>query len=151
MKIGIIIVLDRSHDEILHTNIIDTINGLPEINFCLVNNNCPETLSDILLGISYECNNATVIHIKKNKGSSQAIRVGTRYMNNQFNLKFLGCISDLDVGNMIEAIELFAKHYTRNQLQELNQSNKLLKQTFFQKIFSVSNYYKQINYKLDIK
>jgi hypothetical protein len=152
MKVGIIIVFDASHDAILHTNIIDTLNGLPDINFCLVNNNCPEILSDILLDISYECKNATVIHIKKSKGNPQAIRAGIRYMNNHFNLKFLGYVCDLDINKIVEAVELFAKHYEDNQLQELNnQSKKLLKQAFLKKIFSVSNYYKQINYKFDIK
>ena len=150
MKVGIIIVFDTSHDEILHTNIIDTLKELSEICFCLVNNNCPEALSDTLTDISYECGNATVIHIKMNNGNSQAVRAGARYMNNQFNFKFLGYVVDLKKDKMIDAIKLFAKNYEDIQLREFNnQSNRLLKQTFFKKTFSISNYYKEMNFELD--
>lgn len=152
MKVGMIIVFDADDDKIERSQLTKTFKKAKEILFCLVNNNCGELVNEVLTDISDECDNATVIHIRKSKSSSIAVRAGARYINNHFNLKFLGYITGLRGEKLIEAIELFATHYEDIRIQEKqSQSSKLMKQSFFQKIFSVSNYYKQINLKLNIR
>jgi hypothetical protein len=144
MKIGMIIVFDSQDDEILKKR--------KEINFCLVNNNCKNPVSEALTDISDECENVTVIQIRKNKSSSIAVRAGARYINNHFNLKFLGYITDLRGEELVEVIELFFSNYEEiRTLEKQSQSNKLMKQSFFQNIFSISNYYQRVNSKLGIK
>lgn len=152
MKVGMIIVFDTHDDKLERFQLTETFKKAIGINFCLVNNNCRDIVSEVLTDISDECGNVTVIHMKKNKSSSIAVRAGARYINNHFNLKFVGYIADLRGKKLVEAIELFVRHYeeiiTR---KEQSQSNTLMKQAFFQKIFSVSNYYKQMNLKLGMK
>lgn len=152
MKVGMIIVFDVHDDKIERFQLVKTFKKAREINFCLVNNNCGDLVNEVLTDISDECDNVTVIHIRKNKSSSVAVRAGARYINNHFNLKFLGYITDLQGKNLIEAIELFVSHYEEIRTRERqSQSNTLMKQAFFQKIFSISNYYQQMNLKLGMK
>ena len=140
MKVGMIIVFNFDDEEILSSNIIEIFKKTTEINFCLVNNNCPNMFGEVLMDIADECENVTVIHIKKRKNNSLAVRAGTRYMSNQFNLKFLGHLVGLHGEKLIEAIQLFVNRYEEIRTQEgKHQSGKLIKQAFFQKIFSVPN------------
>ena len=150
MKVGMIVVFDAHNDEILRSQLTETCKKSKRINFCLVDNNCGDKISEVLTDISEECENVTVIHVRKSKRSSIAIRAGARYLNSHFNLKFLGYIIDLGGEKLIEAVELFVNHYEEIKMQEKqSQSNTLTKQEFFQRTFSVTSYYKEIIPKLN--
>ena len=152
MKLGMIVVFDANDEELVKGDMIDVLQKSSDIKFCLVNNNCSEMFNYVLMEIADECENVTVIHMKKNKGTSLAIRAGSRYMNSHFTLKFLGYITNLQGENLIQAIQVFANHHNeiRNQNTQ-NQLREILKPAFFKKAFSISNYYQQINCKLDPK
>lgn len=152
MKVGMIIAFDAHDTEIVRSQLIKTLRKAKEINFCLVNNKCLDQVSEALTDISDECENVTVIHVRKKKSSSMAVRAGARYMNNHFNLKFLGYITDLRGKKLEEAIEFFLSHYEEIRSQEKQgQFNKLMKQAFFKKMFSVTHYYQQMNLELGLK
>ena len=104
------------------------------------------------MDIADECKNVTVIHIKKTKSTSLAVRAGARYLNSYLNSKFLAYITDLRGEKLVEAIQLFATQYEKIKSEQVSsQYQKLTKQTFFQKIFSASNYYEKFNFYLDLK
>lgn len=150
MKVGMIIVFGNDDEKLLDMNIVDTFKSLPDVFFCLVNNNCSELFGETLMDIADECENVTMIHIKKTKSNSLAVRAGSRFLNNHLNLKFLGYITELKGEDLIKAIEMFGKTKGEIRFDKRNaQSNKLIKQSFFQRIFSVSNYYEQMNLKLE--
>ena len=69
MKVGMIIVLDADDDKVERSELMETFKKAKGINFCLVNNNCRGLVSEVLTDISDECENVTVIHIRKNKSS----------------------------------------------------------------------------------
>lgn len=151
MKVGMIIVFDTNDYKLLEMRAAKLFNSMPQINFCLVNNNCSEMFGEALMDIADECSNVAVVHVKRTKKTSLAVRAGSRYLNNHFNLKFLGYITDLQGEELFEAIKLFAKEYEEIRTSEGNQqSDKLIKQTFFQRIFSVSNYYHKMNLNLNL-
>jgi len=152
MKVGMIIVFDSHDEEMLKYNVAESCRKLPEIDFCFVNNNCPDVFSESLIDIADECKNVTVIHIKKTKSTSLAVRAGARYLNSYLNSKFLAYITDLRGEKLVEAIQLFATQYEKIKSEQVSsQYQKLTKQTFFQKIFSASNYYEKFNFYLDLK
>ena len=151
MKVGLIIVFDSSDYDLIKSNVSEILHKTEEVSFCLVNNNCSELFGSQLQELAEEHDNVNVIHIKKRKPSSWAVRAGSRYMNSKFNLKFLGYISDLKGKELVNAIEIFAKDH--NQLRRdsmFNGFDKLVKQSFLDKIFSVKTYYER-NFKPNLQ
>ena len=147
-----IIVFDIYDEELIKSEIIEAFHRAEGIQFCLVNNNCEPLFGEMLIDIADECENVSVIHIKKNKGTSLAVRAGSRYLNSHFNLKFLGYLVNLRGKELVKAIDLFANHYEEIRDAKPNhQLSDILKPSFFKKAFSIANYYQQINYKWDIK
>lgn len=139
MKTGIIIVFNAAKEDIPTGYFIKYIHELLDVKFCLVNNNKSDKMYESLLEISDHCINANVINIRKIKTNTSAVRAGARYMFNQFNLKHLGYIVDSNIVQILEAIALFTT--TQNEIQHLNctaQSNQVVKKTFFQSLFSLT-------------
>lgn len=152
MKIGIIIVFNTTETAALKDAYIQTFHRATDVQFCLVDNNCNESFCELLMDIADACENVNVIHIKKPKDNVSAARAGARFMNSRHNSKFLGYIEDLNKSEIIKAIDLFIDNKEEIRTQHMKkQSNKLLKQAFFEKMFSVSNYFKHFDFKLDEK
>lgn len=151
MKTGIIIVIDNDHQNLLTTNLANALSNSGEINFCFVNNGCSDLISNQLVEISEEFENVNVIHVKRKKENSWAVRAGSRFMNNHFKLKFLGYISELQGEELIHAIQVFVDHHGEiSKEHDTYHTEKMVKQTFFQRIFSVNNFYREGNFKLDV-
>lgn len=145
MKTGIIIVFNSSEEEIPTDYFIKNINELKDVKLCLVNNNKSDIIFDNLLEISEKCQNVSVVNIRKIKTDASAVRAGARYMFNQFNLKYLGFIVDLNMRQILDTLNLFS--LTQNDILTINvqeQSNQLVRKTYFQSLFSLTECLKKL-------
>lgn len=140
MKVGIVIVFNSFEDSTLKEDLIDSINNLNDVSICLVNNKSNEKTDNYLNEISDKCENTSVVNIKKSKSTNSAIRAGARFMFNRHNLKHLGYINDLTSNQLIEIIEIFKINIDEVLDQVVSeQSEKAVKQTLFQKLFSITD------------
>ena len=141
MKLGMIIVFNYFDKITLMKFLVKKLKRVKHIQFCLVNNNnCEETL-EILTEIAEQCKNTSVINISKSKSNISAVRAGARYMTRHFNLKHIGFIVDLHNHEIIDTIDELAKNQ-KEILAEIDreQNNRLVKQTLFQRLFSITDY-----------
>lgn len=151
MKLGIIIVIDSIDEELVSSSISQIFENEEKVSFCLVNNNCSDAFSDQLQDLTDQYENADLIHLKKRKSNKWAVRAGSRFMNNHQNLSFLGYVVDLKGNDIVAALQVFLKNQDQfSSQQSRQQKNKLLRQTFFDNIFSVNNYYHQRTLNFDL-
>jgi hypothetical protein len=151
MRTGIIVVFNSNEKAISKDQFIRRFKKAMDIKFCLINNNYSESFGETLMDIADECKNVSIIHLKKNKEYDLAVRLGARYMNNQFNLKILAYIVDLYESEMLEAIELFFNHREEIKAQQKTKQRNKLRPLLNQRLFSVSNYFKHGSFRLDKK
>jgi len=148
MKVGIIIVFNSIENSSFKEELINTINSLCDVSFCLVNNERNEKTDCYLNDISDRCENTSVINIRRSKSVNSAIRAGARFMFNHYNLKHLGYINDLTSNELIEVIRSFKSNQHKIIDLVVNaQREKVVKQTLFQSLFSVANYIDKLNNK----
>jgi hypothetical protein len=148
MKTGIIIICYNNEIDIDMDRCVKHLNNVKDVEVCLVNNNSKDNTFHILNKIKEECNNVSVVNIKKFKPEISAVRAGARFMFNQFNLMQLGYIinvNKLDLNSLIKMV-------CNNQDAILNynsntKNDKKIGQTLFQSLFSLSDYLKQLNIK----
>ena len=144
MKVGLIIVFDSSDHVPIKFSISETLSKMEGVLFCLVNNNCSELFGSQLDELAEEHDYVNVIHIKKRKPNLWAVRAGSRYLKNNFNLKFLAYIADLKGEELVNAIEIFANdHKQLIRDSRFNGLDKLVKQSFLSKMFCVKTYYER--------
>ena len=98
-------MFDSSDHIPIKLSISETLNKMEGVLFCLVNNNCSELFGSQLDELAEEHDYVNVIHIKKRKPNLWAVRAGSRYLKNNFNLKFLAYIADLKGEELVNAID----------------------------------------------
>ena len=141
MKLGIVIVFNSTKSIPSKDQLISILNSLNDVCFCLVNNNNKEKTANYLNEIADKCKNTNVINIKKGKSLNSAIRAGSRFMFNRHNLEHLGYINNSINIQLIEVIKLFKNN--RKEIIDLvtqEQNKKTIKQTLFQRVFSIKEY-----------
>lgn len=152
MKIGIIIIFHNNENEIDTKYFIEKINQAPGLKICFVNNDSRDYTYNRLKMVKEACDNVSLVNIKKSKSDISAVRAGARYMNNNFNLDFLGYVSINLLNTNYHGIKGLIKTITQNQQEILNfrsenDLSKPVKQTLFQSLFSLIDYLKSIEVK----
>jgi hypothetical protein len=145
MKTGIIITFHNYEKEIDPDLFISSCNKSKNIEFCLVNNDSKDDTYLILKEIREECNNVSIVNIKKFKSDISAVKSGARYMFNQFKLNHLGYINAnllnkqyKGLNNVIVNISKYQEDMIKYDKKVLKNQNK--KKTLFQRLFSVVEY-----------
>lgn len=146
MKIGIIIVFHDNEKEIDTTFFIEQIKQTSNLELCLVNNNSKDNTFDLLRDVKEECNNVSVVNVRKFKSDMSAVKAGARFMFNEFNLKHLGYVSTNMLNIKHHGLNELLKVISDNQDIILNYDIKMLKkkQTLFQSLFSLLDYLKKL-------
>ncbi|WP_299361841.1 hypothetical protein [Winogradskyella sp.] len=145
MYVGLIIVFNTFDSEVLKEYFITSINAMADVKICLVCNSSNEQVFEVLTEIAEHCNNTNVVNTKRKKLNTASVRAGARYMNNQFNLKYLGFIVGLDNFEILEVLKTYVQHQeTIIALNKIEKGNKAVKPTFYQSLFSVTEYLKKI-------
>ncbi|MEO1030395.1 MAG: hypothetical protein AAFX55_03270 [Bacteroidota bacterium] len=145
MYVGLIIVFNTFENEALKNHFIASMGTLTDVKICLVSNNNNEQVFEILTEIAEQCDNTDVINTKRRKSKVSAVRAGARYMHNQYNLKYLGFIVGLKDFEIVEVIKGYIEH--QETILVLNREelrSKAVKQTFFQRLFSVTQYLEKL-------
>ncbi|WP_298892854.1 family 2 glycosyl transferase [uncultured Psychroserpens sp.] len=150
MRIGIIIIFHNDEKKINTNSFIKYCNKAECIEFCLVNNHSKDDTYFVLKEIKAQCNNVSVVNIKKFKADNQAIKAGARYMFNHTNFNHIGYISmsilNETNGDLMTLLETINKN--QNAIATYNAmvlSSREVKQTMFQKLFSVIDHLTQLN------
>ena len=145
MKTGIIITFHNYEKEIDPSLFISSCNKSKNIEFCLVNNDSKDDTYLILKEIKEECNNVSIVNIKKFKSDISAVKSGARYMINQYKLSHLGYINAnllnkqyKGLNNVIVNISKYQEDMIKYDKKVLKNQNK--KKTLFQRLFSVVDY-----------
>lgn len=152
MQIGLIVVFDTFDNYALKESFILTINGMADIKVCLVCNSGSDKVFESLSEIAQHCDNTIVVNINRKKSRISSVRVGARYLSSQYNLKSIGFIVNVEDLELLEEMSSYSTH--RDAILSLNISelkNKSIKQTFYQSLFSVSEYLEKINHKANIQ
>ena len=145
MRVGLIIVFNAFDGEALKDNFISAINALSEVKMCLVCNNSSEQVFETLTEIAEVCCNAHVVNTKRKKSDISSVRAGARFMHNQYNLKYLGFIVGLNDAQILEELKAYiSNQQTILALNQREQGKKAVKQTFFQRLFSVTEFLEKI-------
>ncbi|NQY06111.1 MAG: hypothetical protein HRT68_08000, partial [Flavobacteriaceae bacterium] len=137
-------VFNSFNDEILKESFITSINKLNSVKVCLVCNSSSEFALERLIEIAEKCDNTDVVNVKRKKSLVYSIRVGARYMSNQFNFKYLGFIVGMDNTDILNTIKKYTIH-----LEAILKMNKIekensTKQTFYKSIFSITEYIERV-------
>lgn len=145
MNVGLIIVINTFENDLLKAYFITSINELTDCKICFVCNSSSDHVFEVLTEIAEYAENAFVVNARKKKSNTASIRAGARYLGSQFNLKSIGFIVDDDELELLEVLKAYCKH--RHAIVSLNQielSNKSTKQTFYQRLFPVTEYLTKI-------
>jgi hypothetical protein len=146
MKTGIIIVFHNNEKELDIIYFIDQIKQTSNLELCLVNNDSKDNTYDLLKDVKDECNNVSVVNVRKFKSDMSAVKAGARFMFNEFDLKHLGYVSANMLNIKHHGLNGLIEIITENQDAILNYKIKTLKkkQTLFQSLFSLLDYLKKI-------
>ena len=145
MYAGLIIVFNTFENETLKEYFVTAINTITDVKICLVCNSDNEQVFEVLTEIAERCHNTSMVNIKRNKSKTSSIRAGARYLSNQFNLKYAGFIVGLDDFEILEVMEAYIVHrQTIVVLHRRERSNRAVRQTFYQSLFSVTEYLEKI-------
>jgi len=145
MKTGIIIIFHDYEKDIDLEFFVNYCNKSKNIEFCLVNNDSKDGTYIILKEIKEQCDNVSIVNIKKFKSDISAVKSGARYMFNHFKLHHLGYINAnllnkqyQGLNNVILTISKYQDDIIKYDKKVLKNQNK--KKTLFQKLFSVVDY-----------
>lgn len=149
MKIGIIIIFHNNEKEIKKDFFIEQIKQTNNIELCFVNNDSRDNTYSVLKDIKEQCNNVSLIDIKKFKSDVSAVRAGARYMFNKYDLEYLGYITTNLLNTRIHGLNGMIKAITENQKLILEYKTRSfrranIKLTLFQQLFSIIDYLKKI-------
>ncbi|WP_340155773.1 glycosyltransferase [uncultured Winogradskyella sp.] len=146
MKTGIIIIFHNNEKEMDIDYFIHQIKQTRNLELCLVNNDSKDNTYDLLRDVKDECDNVSVVNVRKFKSDMSAVKAGARFMFNEFNLKHLGYVSTNMLNIKYHGLNGLIEVITENQDAILNYNMKTLKkkQTLFQSVFSLLDYLKKI-------
>lgn len=144
-NIGLIIVFDSFENMDLKDYFVANLKKIKDVRVCIVCTNTNDDIFEDLTEIAELCSNTSFVNIKRNKSNISSVRAGARYLSNKYNLKYLGFIAGLNDFEILEVI----KEYIQNQetivtLNKIENENKAFKPTFFQSLFSVTDYLAKI-------
>ncbi|MAD97269.1 MAG: hypothetical protein CMB99_08090 [Flavobacteriaceae bacterium] len=146
MKTGVIIVFKSRIKDIPKDQLVALFNNAPKIEFCLLHKLNDETINDYLIGIAEQCENVSFVSIRNNKMNVSSVRAGSRFMHNEFNLKFLGYVIESKRIDLIQVIETFIENSEEIALRHnKNTRNKKNKQTFIQRLLSLPEFLNEPN------
>jgi glycosyltransferase involved in cell wall biosynthesis len=151
MKLGIIIICYNNEEGIDVSHCAKYLNKIKDIKICLVNNHSKDNTYEILKELKEDCENVSIVNIKKFKPDSSAVKAGARFMSSQYNLKYLGFVT-MHRMQEYENLNRLLKDIKDNKgaLLEYNQSflnKKGIKLTMFQSLFSVIDYLERMQLK----
>ncbi|BAO75979.1 hypothetical protein WPG_1749 [Winogradskyella sp. PG-2] len=116
-----------------------------DVKVCLVCNSNDAKVYETLTEIADQCSNTNVVNAKMKKTSSASIRAGARFLQNEFSLKHIGYISEIDHLEVLSVLEKFIEYQeTIIALNKREKNNKNVKPTFYQSLFSISEYLEKI-------
>lgn len=146
MKTGIIIIFHNNEKEMDTDYFIEQIQQTRNLELCLVNNDSKDNTYDLLRDVKDECDNVSVVNVRKFKSDMAAVKAGARYMFSEFDLKHLGYVSTNMLNIKYHGLNGLIEVITENQDAILNYKIKTLKkkQTLFQSLFSLLDYLKKI-------
>ncbi|WP_405575325.1 glycosyltransferase [Winogradskyella sp. Asnod2-B02-A] len=146
MKTGIIIIFHNNEKEMDTTYFIEQIKQTSNLELCLVNNDSKDNTYDLLRDVKDECDNVSVVNVRKFKSDMAAVKAGARFMFSEFDLKHLGYVSINMLNIKYHGLNGLIEVITENQDAILNYKIKTLqkKQTLFQSLFSLLDYLKKI-------
>ncbi len=155
MKTAIIIIFHNYEKKIDKDFFIEHSNKASTIEFCLVNNDSKDFTYSVLKEIKEHCNNVSVVDIKKFKSETSAIRAGTRYMIDQFNINHIGYVNanllnikNEELNDIIKAINKNQDFINKNYYSVFQKGK--IKKTLFRSLFSLLDYLKNIKDKKHI-
>ena len=154
MKIGIIIIFNNNEKDIDTDFFIKQIEQSFNLELCFVNNDSNDNTQLLLNEIKENCSNVSVVNIKKNTSDVSAVRAGARFMFSQFNLKHIGYVNTNVLENKTNKLNSLIKTITKNQDSILKHNIEVLKKqdvkpTLYQSLFSVVEYLKSSNKKIE--
>ena len=90
MKKGIIILFTDDETRIQKNQFINLFNQ-KEVKLCFVNNGSKDNTLHVLESVrdDLESKSVVIIDIKKNKGTTAAVKAGARYLQNSEDLKYI--------------------------------------------------------------
>lgn len=139
MKIGIIIIFEDTQKDMDKYFLVKILKHTSKIEFCLVNHSSNEQISKLLKDIKNESiPNVSIVDIKKYKSENFAIRAGTRYLHNNFELEYIGYINFDSLNNNDKNLKDLIKIISENEIKSHEKKPK--KQPLFKNIFSVIDY-----------
>ncbi|MBU2938185.1 glycosyltransferase [Lacinutrix sp. C3R15] len=146
MKLGIIIIFHNNEKEIDTSFFIDQIKQTANLELCLVNNDSKDDTYQLLKTVKASCSNVSVVNVRKFTSDNAAVKAGARYMYNAFNLKHLGYVSINMLNIKHHGLNGLLQVISKNQELILNYNYYALKkkQTLKQRLFSVTDYLKQL-------
>ena len=146
MKTGIIIIFHNNEKEMDTDYFIEQIQQTRNLELCLVNNDSKDNTYDLLRDVKDECDNVSVVNVRKFKSDMSAVKAGARFMFNEFNLKHLGYVSTNMLNIKYHGLNELIKVITDNQDVILKYDMETLKkkQTLFQSLFSLLDYLKKL-------
>lgn len=146
MNLGLIIICHNCAYRIDKDGVIDCIGRAKNLRICLVNNDSSDKTHDLLNAIKENCENISVVNVKKHKSDTSAVRAGVRYMVNQFNIRYLGYVTNLNNHEIIGLIDTISQNQNMILNYYLSELNKRkIKQTLFKSIFSVPDCLEELN------
>ena len=144
MKTGLIIVFQPRLELLPKEQLISLFKRDEEIKFCLLNKQNDDFVMDYFAYIADQCDNVSIVSLRKNQANSSAVRAGARFMQNEFNLNFLGHIIENKKMDVLSIIEFFLDHneeIVNSHLEALR--SKRNKPTFIQKLLSINDFVKK--------
>jgi hypothetical protein len=149
MNTAIIITFHNYEKEININAFANYCNKAKSIEFCFVNNDSKDGTNSLLKEIKEQCDNVSIVNIKKFKSDMSAVRSGARYMFNQFELNHLGYVNANLLNKQNQGLNFVIKTISENQEAIVKYDNKTFKKhsrrkTLFQKLFSVVEYLTKI-------
>ncbi|MEM5563785.1 glycosyltransferase family A protein [Psychroserpens sp. AS72] len=145
MKTGIIIIFHNYEKEINIDFFINCCKKVKDIEFCLVDNQSKDDTYLILEEVKEQCDNVSIVNIKKFKSDISAVKSGARYMFNHFKLRHLGYINANLLNKQYQGFNTIIQAISEHQDAIIKYDKKIIKshrkrKTLFQKLFSVSEY-----------
>ncbi|TXE19359.1 glycosyltransferase family 2 protein [Psychroserpens burtonensis] len=149
MKTGIIIIFHNYEKEININFFINYCNKAKNIEFCLVNNDSKDDTYSLLKEVKEQCDNVSIVNIRKFKSDMSAVRSGARYMFNQFKLNHLGYVNANLLNKQNQGLNFVIQTISEHQEAIARYDKEILekhsrKKTLFQKLFSVVEYLTKI-------
>jgi len=145
MYVGLIVVIRTLKNEAHKLSLTSSINNMNDVKVCLVCNSNDAHVYETLTEIADQCSNTNVVNAKMKKTSSASIRAGARFLQNEFSLKHIGYIAEIDHLEVLTVLEKFIEYQeTIIALNKREKNNKNVKPTFYQSLFSISEYLEKI-------